>query len=156
MKPTSRSGPSIEPTRAPFDAARVPTVLIVDDDSTALKLADVNLGPAGFRVVCARSAEEGLSLAASDPPTVVVVDLLMPGADGFEFIERFRRESHGSHVPIVVWTVKDLTAQEHDRLQSFATAIVLKRDGGVKTLLMTLRQLLSIDSPSPAALQHRD
>jgi len=113
-----------------------------------LKLADATLRRAGFRVVCAGSVEDGLNLARFDHPTIVVVDLLMPRAGGFDFIERFRRESHGSNVPIVVWTVKDLTAQERGRLLSSAAAIVLKRDGGAATLLEALRQLLSRESPS--------
>jgi DNA-binding response OmpR family regulator len=128
----------------------------VNDDSAALKLADASLRQAGFRDVCAGSAEDGLRLAAIDPPTVVVVDLLLPQADGFEFIERFRREPQGIDVPIVVWTVKDLNAQERDRLQSLAIAIALKRDGGVTTLLATLRHLLSIDSPLPVAVRDRE
>jgi PAS domain S-box-containing protein len=153
MNPTSRADATLAPTKATFDPARTPTVLIVDDDSTALKLADATLRQAGLRVVCANSVEDGLNLATFDPPTVVVVDLLMPRAGGFEFIERFRREPYGVNVPIVVWTVKDLTAQERDRLHSLAAGLVLKRDGGAATLLVALRQLVHIESLSSVAAE---
>jgi CheY-like chemotaxis protein len=80
----------------------------------------------------------------------VIVDLLMPGVDGFEFVERLRQEKNGADVPIIAWTVKDLNANERDRLQSLATEVVLKRDGGVTTLLQALRRVLSIE-PTGAA-----
>jgi PAS domain S-box-containing protein len=147
MIPTSDSASTTTPKMAILDPARTPTVLIIDDDPAALKLADAALPQAGFRVVCARSAEDGLHLATVDPPTIVVVDLLMPRADGFEFIERFRRQPHGVNVPIIVWTVKDLNADERGRLSSTA-AVVLKRDGGAETLLTALRQLLTLEATS--------
>jgi CheY-like chemotaxis protein len=145
MTPTSRGATAIAPKAVDPDRGSFPTVLIVDDDPTALKLADANLRQAGFRVLCAASAEEALSMASIHHPTAVIVDLLMPSVDGFEFIERFRREKTGADVPIVAWTVKDLNANERDRLQSLATELVLKRDGGVTTLLKALRRVLSIE-----------
>ncbi len=77
----------------------------------------------------------------------------MPRAGGFDFIERFRRDPHRSHVPVVVWTVKGLNAQERDRLHSFRAGVVLKRDGGAATLLTALRQLVSLQSPVAVAVQ---
>jgi PAS domain S-box-containing protein len=150
MTPTSRGVSAIAPKAVDSDPGTIPTVLIVDDDPTALKLADANLRQAGFRVLCAESAEGALSMAAFHHPTAVVVDLLMPRVDGFEFVERFRQEKSGADVPVVAWTVKDLNANERDRLQSLATEVVLKRDGGVTTLLKTLRRLLSISPAGPS------
>jgi CheY-like chemotaxis protein len=150
MAPTSRGASAIAPKAVDTDPGAVPTVLIVDDDPTALKLADANLRQAGFRVLCAESAEAALNMASIHHPTAVIVDLLMPSVDGFEFIERFRRGPNGANVPIVAWTVKDLSANERDRLQSLATDVVLKRDGGVTTLMTALRRLLSLECTGPA------
>jgi CheY-like chemotaxis protein len=150
MTPTSRAAPPVAPKPVDNDPGAIHTVLVVDDDPTALKLADANLRQAGFRVLCAESAEGALTLASMHRPAAVIVDLLMPRVDGFEFVERFRREKSGADVPIVAWTVKDLNRNERDRLQSLATEVVLKRDGGVTTLLTALRRLLSIKSTGPA------
>jgi PAS domain S-box-containing protein len=150
MTSTSRGASAAAPKAVDNDPGTVPTVLIVDDDPTALKLADANLRQAGFRVLCADSVEGALSMASTHHPAAVIVDLLMPRVDGFEFVERFRQEKNGADVPIVAWTVKDLSANERDRLQSLSTEVVLKRDGGVTTLLTALRRLLSIESTGPA------
>jgi CheY-like chemotaxis protein len=150
MTPTVRAASPVAPKVVDSAPGAIHTVLVVDDDPTALKLADANLRQAGFRVLCADSAEGALTIAAAYRPAAVIVDLLMPRVDGFEFVERFRQEKGGADVPIVAWTVKDLNANERDRLQSLATEVVLKRDGGVTTLLKALRRILSIESRGPA------
>jgi CheY-like chemotaxis protein len=89
----------------------------------------------GYRPVCRTNAEEALQDAERDPPGVVVVDLLMPDVDGFEFISRFRRTPAGRDVPIIVWTVKDLEADERRRLQASTAAVVSKGAGGANALV---------------------
>jgi PAS domain S-box-containing protein len=146
MTPTLAGTSAAVPARARFDPTGTPTVLIVDDDPKALKMVDATLRQSGFHSVCVATAEEALRIASMDLPAVAVVDILMPGMDGFEFIDRFRRVPGGVRVPIVVWTVKDLDASERERLRSSATAVVLKRDGGAMTLLKALQRLLPIDA----------
>ena len=71
-----------------------------------------------------------------------MLDLLMPGMDGFEFLRRFRGTESGRHTPVIVWTVKDLTAEERHRLQASAQAVVLKGAGSTAALLEQLSSLL--------------
>lgn len=59
----------------------------------------------------------------------MVLDLLMPGMDGFEFLKRFRRSRSGRGTPVIVWTDKDLTQEERVRLKRSAQAVVLKSQG---------------------------
>jgi CheY-like chemotaxis protein len=72
----------------------------------------------------------------------VVLDLCMPGMDGFEFLERFRRTETeagaGARTPVIVWTTKDLTPEERERLRVSAEAVVSKKGGGTATLLEVL------------------
>jgi signal transduction histidine kinase/CheY-like chemotaxis protein len=118
------------------------TVLVVDDDPATLKLADLALRELGHRPVCKNNAVDALLAAVADPPAVVIVDLLMPHVDGFEFIARFRASPAGHHVPILVWTVKDLDAADRLRLQTSAAAVVSKRAGGARALVEELGRLL--------------
>ncbi|HEY3886422.1 MAG TPA: ATP-binding protein, partial [Vicinamibacterales bacterium] len=126
-----------------------PTVLVVDDDPQALKLADAALREAGYRTVCKDNAVDALTAAAADPPTAVIVDLLMPGVDGFEFIGRLRAIRSAQHVPIVVWTIKDLDTAERHRLEPLTVAIVLKREGGTQTLVDQLHRILGAGHGMP-------
>ncbi|HWM85547.1 MAG TPA: PAS domain S-box protein, partial [Kofleriaceae bacterium] len=110
-------------------------ILVVDDDPAALRLVEATLRQIGYRPVCRSSGEEGLRAAAEDPPAVVVLDLLMPGMDGFEFVSRLRDTPAGRDVPVIVWTVKDLSSEERARLRASAAAIVYKGAGGANPLV---------------------
>jgi CheY-like chemotaxis protein len=118
------------------------SVLVVDDDAGSLKLAAATLVERGFRAVFARTGQEALRLVESDPPAVIVLDLLMPGMDGFEFIDRLRALPAGSDTPVVLWTVKDLTADDRSRLRTTVSAIVPKGSGSVAVLIETFVGLL--------------
>src|SRR5213594_1725930 len=122
------------------------TVLVVDDDPKALRLADAALRELGYQALCRANAEDALLAAEADPPALVIVDLLMPGVDGFEFISRFRATPACYHVPIIVWTVKDLDVDERRQLRA---AIVSKSGGRSDTLIGELRRLLPAISMAP-------
>jgi protein-histidine pros-kinase len=128
--------------------AMAPAVLVVEDDASARRLVSLALGELGCRAVRARDAEEALSLAAAERPGVVVLDLLMPGVDGFEFLARFRALGLGD-VPVVVWSVKDITAEDQARLTS-VHAVVAKGAGDISALVEALRPLLAAPAvPTP-------
>jgi CheY-like chemotaxis protein len=91
--------------------------------------------------------EDALRSVEADPPGIVIVDLLMPGVDGFEFVTRFRAMPAGRDVPIIVWTAKDLEPAERRRLQLSITGLVSKNAGGSHALVEELRRLLT----APAA-----
>jgi PAS domain S-box-containing protein len=101
-------------------------ILVVDDDASALKLADKTLKQLGYRAVCRQDVAGALRAAASEHPAAVVLDLIMPGLNGFEFLEHFRSTALGRRTPVIVWTGKDLTAAERRHLQSAADSIVMK------------------------------
>jgi len=123
-------------------AGRQRAILVVDDDPATLKVVQASLAELGLRTVCREGAAAALAALADDPPGLVVLDLMMPGMDGFEFIARFRDGPDGRDVPIVVWTVKDLGIEERSRLHAAGCAVVSKRSGGASALVAALRPLL--------------
>jgi CheY-like chemotaxis protein len=90
-----------------------------------------------------QSGEEALRAAARSPPIAVVLDLVMPGMGGFEFLDRFRESPATRRTPVLIWSVKDLSPEEQARLSLSARAIVRKGHAGVQALLEELRQFLS-------------
>jgi PAS domain S-box-containing protein len=140
----------VQPAIGAFPADQ--TILVVDDDPATLKLADVALRELGHRPVCRNNAADALRAAEADPPAAVIVDLLMPQMDGFEFISRLRALPGLRDVPVLVWTVKDLDANERRRLQGSAVAMAFKGAGGAQSLVQELERLLP--SASLPALAH--
>ncbi len=137
------TGPVIGPT------AGNRTILVVDDDPAALKIASLALREMGYRPVCNADPEDALRTVEADPPGVVIVDLLMPGVDGFEFVSRFRAMPAGRDVPIIVWTVKELDAPERRRLLPLITGLVSKNAGGSHALVEELQRLLPLAPSAP-------
>jgi PAS domain S-box-containing protein len=77
-------------------------VLIVDDDDDFRVLMRTQLTHSGYHVLDARDAESAIQIARSSHPDVITVDLLMPGIDGWSFIDRLRKEEGLAGIPIVV------------------------------------------------------
>ncbi|HJU10662.1 MAG TPA: response regulator, partial [Candidatus Binataceae bacterium] len=99
-------------------------VLVVDNDLPTLELVTANLNQLGYRTVCKDSAEEALELVRNQPPRVIVLELLLPGMSGFQFLDELRSTLEGRQIPVIVWSTKDLTSEERLRLRDSAQAIV--------------------------------
>jgi two-component system cell cycle response regulator len=81
-----------------------PRVLVVEDNPANLELAVVLLRAGGFEVATARDGPAGLAEAARNPPDLVLLDLQMPGMDGFEVLRRLRQDGRAARVPVVAVT----------------------------------------------------
>jgi CheY-like chemotaxis protein len=128
--------------RAGVAPERFGAVLVVDDDPGSLNLMQATLGRSGYETICRRDAEAALEAAEKSRPIAVVLDLMMPGVDGFEFLERFRKTEAGRNTPVIIWTVKDLSDKDHSRLRQTAHAIVPKGSDGAASLLRELNAFL--------------
>ncbi len=81
-----------------------PVVLVVDDLDANIRLLDAVLSPRGYRVVGASSGEAGLAVLAEEPVDVVLLDIVMPGMDGYEVCRRIRADERTAFLPVVMIT----------------------------------------------------
>ena len=119
------------------------TVMVVDDDPASLRLMAATLEQIGYRGRCLPRASEALRAAETEPPQAVVLDLLMPEMDGFEFLKRFRAMPQCRRIPVIVWTSKDLSPEELAGLRASAQGVVQKGPGFDAAILDELRAFLS-------------
>ena len=91
------------------------TLLAIDDDPQAIELVKAVLQPAGWTVVSAADGATGIAIARSQKPTAILLDLLMPGIDGFAVVEALRSDPETSAIPIVVLTAKAMSPAEKER-----------------------------------------
>jgi PAS domain S-box-containing protein len=129
--------------RACVHPEKIGSILVVDDDPAARRLMSKVLEQLGYVIECCASGEEALARAEAHRPIAVVLDLMMPGIDGFEFLHRFRRRPEGDNVPVIVWTMKDLTIEDQTRLRQHAQRIVVKGQWKATSFVDDLRALLS-------------
>jgi CheY-like chemotaxis protein len=120
-------------------------VLLIDDDPDVLELISQLLASKGIEVYEARGGEQGLELLRECRPDAIIVDLNMPGLDGYDTIEKIR-ELHSAEIPIVVFTSADLSTSEQARLQSTTEKIVSKSKR--QDLLTVLRQVFNKEARS--------
>jgi DNA-binding response OmpR family regulator len=99
--------PSPEP-----EGAAPKTVLVVDDDRSLRVVTSINLQAAGFVVVEADSGAAALELARSTPPSIVLLDVMMPGMNGWEVAEQLRRMPETQDVPVVFVSAKTEVADQ--------------------------------------------
>lgn len=88
-------------------------VLIVDDSPTETYKISQMLSKHGYEVLTAESGEKGLAMARSEQPDVVLMDIVMPGMNGFQATRQLTSDSATSGIPVIIVTTKD---QETDRL----------------------------------------
>ena len=81
-------------------------ILAVDDEEDILELIRYNLEKEGYRVACAETGEQALTQARSLIPDLILLDLMLPGMDGFEVCKILKNDPKTAHIPIVMLTAK--------------------------------------------------
>jgi adenylate cyclase len=118
-------------------------VLVVEDDSPMRAWLSRILDEDGWEVAEAENGRIALQRIGETRPDLVLLDLMMPEMDGFEFLEEIRRHEETRSLPVIVLTAADLDEESHRRLSSGIREIVRKRAGGRDELLATLREAIA-------------
>jgi signal transduction histidine kinase/CheY-like chemotaxis protein len=118
-------------------------VLVVDDDAGLRQLLRRMLEPEGYAVVEAENGRVALERLRDVAPSVILLDLMMPEMDGFEFVAEFRRHEAWRAIPIVVVTARDLSRDDRERLNGYVEKILQKGTHDRERLLAEVRELVS-------------
>ena len=122
---------------APLDAARL--ALVIDDLPDNRAVLRHGLEREGWTVVEAENGQAGLDRFGERKPALILLDLMMPVMDGFEFLRELRYRDDGRNVPVVVVTAKELTPAERDILRACVENVVQKGPNGPASLLSEIR-----------------
>ena len=124
-----------------------PTILVVDDHANVRTLVREYLGELGYRVVTAADGAEALAAVSRERVDLILLDIMMPNVDGFEFLHVYRREHH---VPIIMLTARLAEADKVAALELGADDYVTK-PFGMQELVARIRAVLRRASPQTAA-----
>ncbi len=100
--------------------------LLVDDDDIMRRGIRLALERDGWEVIEAENGRAALARLAETRPVVIVLDLMLPEMDGFEFVDEMRRRAEWRNIPVLVVTAKDLTAEDRGRLNGRVERILQK------------------------------
>ena len=115
-------------------------VLLVDDERAILKVLSIKLRISGYDVVTASSGKEALDVISSACPDVMLLDVVMPGMDGFEVLEKLRTSSE---LPIIVFSARPENAQ---KALSLGANDFLAKPLDVDDMIKRIEQLLDHNS----------
>jgi CheY-like chemotaxis protein len=116
------------------------TILVVDDDASAREIIRRGVSRDGWTVIEADNGAEALAAMESRRPDVILLDLLMPTMDGFEFLRELRsRETAGRHIPVIVVTAKDLSEAERRSLSQSVKNVMRKATASSAEIVSEVR-----------------
>lgn len=119
------------------------TILLIEDDSNNAQAIQKLLEKEALSIDCAHSAEQALAALQQQSYTAVIMDLGLPQMNGFELLEQLCETTNQSPPPIIVYTAKDLSDEEHLKLQNLTQAIVIKSEKSADRLLDEIRLFIA-------------
>jgi signal transduction histidine kinase/CheY-like chemotaxis protein len=117
-------------------------VLVVEDDVEAQEIIRRLLEKADIQVVVAENGRVALERLAEGQPGLILLDLMMPEMDGFQFVDHVRQHEAWRSIPIVVVTAKDLTPEDRQRLNGYVTEIIQKDTRDQDELLVEVSKMV--------------
>jgi CheY-like chemotaxis protein len=128
----------------PPQAGQTVKVLVVDDDAEAVELIAVQLLDLTAIVLRAYGGREAIDLARQEDPDLIVLDLMMPGLNGFDVVKALNRDAATSGIPILVVTGKDITAADRAELSGYVRTILEKGAFDRDRFLAEIRRAMSV------------
>jgi CheY-like chemotaxis protein len=117
-------------------------ILLVDDDPKSLEMLEETLRSAGYETQCVRSGARALEVLSSKLVSAVLLDLLMPGMDGFEVIQHVRGQATLADLPILVMTAKTLSPEEIALLSRETQALFQKNGSWQQQLVAEIGRVV--------------
>jgi signal transduction histidine kinase/CheY-like chemotaxis protein len=148
-KPLERERLSRVMARYRATAAVPQRVLLVEDDAATRDCLHHALEQAGWQIMEAHNGRVALEQVAAARPGLVLLDLLMPEMDGFDFIAAFRACPEHAGIPIIVITAKDLTAEDRQRLAGHVHRTLQKGGLSPRDVVREVRAALAATSAGP-------
>ncbi len=131
----------------------MPKILIVDDDATSRRLYTSLLTPYGYSVLEARDGKEGLSVAQTETPDLVISDIVMPTINGYEFVQHLRKLPQHQHTPVIFHSVNLLDEEARALGSACGISRFILKPFDPQQALATIQEALKSDlSEAPAAL----
>jgi two-component system cell cycle response regulator DivK len=102
------------------------TILIIEDNELNRRLLEAVLKPHGYRLLTAKDGETGVALAQAERPDLILMDVLLPGIDGYEATRQLRAEPETRHIVIIALTASTAPAEQERALTAGCDGYITK------------------------------
>ena len=126
--------------RAPFRPTRI---LVVEDDAMQRARIRSWLEPQNWSLIEADNGRVAIDRLGESVPDIILLDLMMPEMDGFELVAEMQKHPAWSKIPVIVVTARELTAEDHARLNSGIEVVLRKEPFNPTTLIESIRQVVA-------------
>jgi CheY-like chemotaxis protein len=118
-------------------------VLVVDDDPNSVELIAVRMQGLASIVLRAYGGREAIDIARRELPDVIVLDLMMPGLNGFDVVATLSEHPDTARIPIMIVTAKEITAEDRARVSGYSATIMPKADFDAERFTAEVRRAMS-------------
>ncbi len=118
-----------------------PTILVVEDDAAVARMLSATLEAEGYHPLVACTGEEGVTLALREGPQLILLDLMLPGMDGFEVVQNLRGNARTAHIPVMVVSARHDAADKVRAFESHVDDYLTKPFNGDELLARIRTQL---------------
>ena len=123
------------------------TVLVVDDEPDFADIVQTNLEKEGFQVEVAYSGEEGLGKVHSNPPDAIVLDIMMPGKDGYQVCKELKADEKFADIPVILLTAvaSHVTTTRYSHADGMSTEAddYIAKPASAEEITESIKRLLS-------------
>ncbi len=121
-----------------------PEVLLVDDDHELLEILSIDLSQHGLSVITSTSGKEAIHYAKTNLPKLIVLDINIPGGNGFEVVEQLRSEPKLQNISLIVYSGRELTGEQQTKLKLGTTRFLTKTRVSSKDFRNNIMELLNV------------
>jgi len=122
-------------------------ILVVEDDRFLREAAEAALRRQGFTVLVASDGEEGLRVARAELPDLVLLDLIMPGLQGFEVLKLLKEEAATSAIPVIILSNLGQDSDVKKAMEAGAVDYLVKANLALDTLVARVKTLFEARTP---------
>ena len=118
-------------------------ILIVEDDPAMIKILAATLAKEGYEVLQAKDGKEGLDLALSSQPDLMLLDLLLPTMSGLDILRALQKDKQGAAIPVMVLTNLDENDEIYKTVATATSAYIIKSNSSLEFIIGEVKRLLS-------------
>jgi DNA-binding response OmpR family regulator len=118
------------------------TILIVEDDESMVEALAEKFNSSGFQVITAKNGEEGLALALSKHPDIILLDIVMPKLDGLSMLKKLKEDAWGAFAPVVILTNLSDNQKLAEALEIGVVEYMIKAEVKLSDIVLRIKRVL--------------